>query len=208
MNRNVKIAIAEPSLIIRSGIVSVLRRLPSLNLMAIEIADVGTLCDAVVRNKPDIVIANPAAPQMMQPADVRAATGCDSIRFVALLNTLNESRVMQAYDEAISIYDSADQISQKLKKLIDDEQDKFQQEQLSAREKDILIGVVKGWTNKQIAEKLFISVHTVITHRRNIAAKLQIHSTAGLTVYAIVNKLVELNEIKDSIYGEKDTNTA
>ena len=68
MNRNVKIAIAEPSLIIRSGIVSVLRRLPSLNLMAIEIADVGTLCDAVVRNKPDIVIANPAAPQMMQPA--------------------------------------------------------------------------------------------------------------------------------------------
>ena len=66
----------------------------------------------------------------------------------------------------------------------------------------------KGWTNKQIAEKLFISVHTVITHRRNIAAKLQIHSTAGLTVYAIVNKLVELNEIKDSIYGEKDTNTA
>ena len=201
MNRNVKIAIAEPSLIIRSGIVSVLRRLPSLNLMAIEIADVGTLCDAVVRNKPDIVIANPAAPQMMQPADVRAATGCDSIRFVALLNTLNESRVM-------SIYDSADQISQKLKKLIDDEQDKLQQEQLSAREKDILIGVVKGWTNKQIAEKLFISVHTVITHRRNIAAKLQIHSTAGLTVYAIVNKLVELNEIKDSIYGEKDTNTA
>ena len=70
---------------------------------------------------------------------------------------------------------------------------------LSAREKEIIVGVVKGLTNKQIAERLFISAHTVITHRRNIAGKLQIHSPAGLTIYAIVNKLVELSEIKETI---------
>ena len=51
----------------------------------------------------------------------------------------------------------------------------------------------------QIAEKLCLSLHTVITHRRNIAGKLQIHSPAGLTIYAIVNKLVELSEIKETI---------
>ena len=51
--------------------------------------------------------------------------------------------------------------------------------------------------NKEIAEKLYISVHTVITHRRNITRKLQIHSAAGLTIYAIVNKLVELSEVKN-----------
>ena len=51
-------------------------------------------------------------------------------------------------------------------------------------------------TNKETAEKLFLSIHTVITHRRNIARKLQIHSPAGLTIYAIVNKLVELSEVK------------
>ena len=73
------------------------------------------------------------------------------------------------------------------------------QEALSAREKEIIIYVVKGLTNKQIADALCISAHTVITHRRNIAAKLQIHSAAGLTIYAIVNKLVELSEISETI---------
>ena len=72
-------------------------------------------------------------------------------------------------------------------------------EPLSTREKEIIVCVVKGMTNKQIAEALCISAHTVITHRRNIAAKLQIHSAAGLTIYAIVNKLVELSEIRDTI---------
>ncbi len=72
-------------------------------------------------------------------------------------------------------------------------------EPLSAREREIIVCVVKGMTNKQIADTLCISTHTVITHRRNIAAKLQIHSAAGLTIYAIVNKLVELSEIKDTI---------
>ena len=51
-------------------------------------------------------------------------------------------------------------------------------------------------TNKEIAEKLFLSIHTVITHRRNISKKLQIHSAAGLTIYAIVNKLVTLSDVK------------
>lgn len=79
---------------------------------------------------------------------------------------------------------------------------KPESENLSAREKEIIVCVVKGLTNKEIADELCISAHTVITHRRNIAAKLQIHSAAGLTIYAIVNKLVELNDIKETITRE------
>ncbi len=75
------------------------------------------------------------------------------------------------------------------------------QQELSMREKEIIVCVVKGLTNKEIAEELCISTHTVITHRRNIASKLQIHSTAGLTIYAIVNNLVELSEIQQTING-------
>ena len=69
-------------------------------------------------------------------------------------------------------------------------------EALSDREKDVIIALVQGMSNKDIAEHLFISTNTVITHRRNIARKLQIHSPAGLTIYAIVNGLVDISAVK------------
>ncbi|MDR2824403.1 MAG: LuxR C-terminal-related transcriptional regulator, partial [Prevotellaceae bacterium] len=69
-------------------------------------------------------------------------------------------------------------------------------ETISTREKEIITLVAKGLTNKEIADKLFLSLHTVITHRRNIARKLEVRSAAGLTVYAIVNKLISVNEMK------------
>lgn len=67
---------------------------------------------------------------------------------------------------------------------------------LSDRERDVIVCVVQGMQNKEIADHLCISVNTVITHRRNIARKLQIHSPAGLTIYAIVNGLVDISSVK------------
>ena len=69
-------------------------------------------------------------------------------------------------------------------------------ETLSDREKDVIVSLVQGMSNKEIADHLCISVNTVITHRRNIARKLQIHSPAGLTIYAIVNNLVDISSVK------------
>ncbi len=69
-------------------------------------------------------------------------------------------------------------------------------EELSDRERDVLIQLVRGLSNKEIADVLCISTHTVISHRKNITRKLNIHSTAGLTIYAIVNKLVDLNTLE------------
>ena len=85
----------------------------------------------------------------------------------------------------------------KIIKLCDAEKTVENRQELSSREKEIIVEVVKGLTNKQIAEKLYLSAHTVITHRRNIANKLQIHSPAGLTIYAILNKLVSLEDIQN-----------
>ena len=68
--------------------------------------------------------------------------------------------------------------------------------ELSDREKEVICHVVRGLSNKEIAERMFISANTVMTHRRNIARKTQIHSPAGLTIYAIVNGLINLDEVK------------
>lgn len=67
---------------------------------------------------------------------------------------------------------------------------------LTEREKEIVRSIARGLSNKEIAEQLYVSVHTVATHRRNICAKLDIHSAAGLTVFAIIHGLVPMSEIK------------
>ena len=72
-------------------------------------------------------------------------------------------------------------------------------EELSDRERDVLIQVVRGLSNKEIADVLCISMHTVVSHRKHITRKLNIHSTAGLTIYAIVNHLIDLNTVEGAI---------
>ena len=67
---------------------------------------------------------------------------------------------------------------------------------LSDREKDVLIHIAKGLSNKEIAEAICLSVHTIATHRRNISTKLQIHSSVGLAIYAIANNLVDLQDVQ------------
>ena len=80
--------------------------------------------------------------------------------------------------------------------LINNEKDS---ESISERESDVLRLVALGYTNNEISERLFISVHTVMTHRKNITRKLGIKTVAGLTVYSILNKLVESGELKGRI---------
>lgn len=67
--------------------------------------------------------------------------------------------------------------------------------ELTAREIDVLKQVALGLSNKEIGDRLFISVHTVITHRKNITEKLGIKSISGLTVYAILNGIIDTNTI-------------
>ena len=87
-----------------------------------------------------------------------------------------------------------DDVTVKISNMISQNPDS--QEKLSDREKDVIVALVQGMSNKEIADHLCISINTVITHRRNIARKLQIHSAAGLTIYAIVNNLVDISTVK------------
>lgn len=206
MSSPIKIAVAEPSLIIRNGMLSVLKRLSGLNIQIVEIPDVSKL-DMILRMQhPDILIINPMLLGVFSLQQIKGDVEFRKLKCVALQISLTDREAMKDYDQTISVYDTAEQIKEKIQQLQAElsEGDEEPTVQLSTREKEIIVCVVKGMTNKQVADQLCLSIHTVITHRRNIAAKLQIHSSAGLTIYAIVNKLVELNEIKDTIHSRED----
>lgn len=202
MSTNIKIAVAEPSTLIRSGLEVLLKRLPGLRVQLVEIGTAETLFDSLRTHKPDVLIVNPLLLGYFTLRQMKEDCGCADMKCVALLHMVTDSLLLSSYDEHINIYDSADEIRHKLDRLSAEESPQEigedEQQTLSAREKEIVVCVVKGMTNRSIADQLFLSTHTVITHRRNIARKLQIHSASGLTVYAIVNKLVELSDIKNT----------
>ena len=165
----IKLVIADNSPIVRSGLIAVLRHIPGLKIQPYEVQTQSSLQNYIFMHEPDLVIVNPIFDGWFD-------------------------------NDSFTIYDDVEQISTKIAKLLSEDSDKDQSaenENLSQREKEIIVGVVKGLTNKEIADKLCLSIHTVITHRRNVSRKLQIHSPAGLTIFAIVNGLVELNDIKN-----------
>ncbi len=199
MNVNLKIGIAEVSSIIRSGLEAQLKRLSGFRIQFIEITESESLCESVRNHKPDILIMNPLISTHYSVKQLKEECGTPSMKCIALLYHLTDKALLKQFDEEINIFDSPDEIRQKLEQLCaaeaEEAEDPEEPQTLSIREKEIVVCVVKGMTNREIANQLFLSTHTVITHRRNIARKLQIHSASGLTVYAIVNKLVELSDI-------------
>lgn len=196
-SETVRIAIAETSVIIRGGLTAALKRLANMKLQPIELLSIEALRDCIRTQCPHMLIVNPTFGGYFDVAKFREMVAGKDIRLVALVTSFVDSSVLGRYDDSISIFDDLDAISGKIITLLDMEIGEYGLESLSLREKEIIICVVKGMTNKEIAERLYLSIHTVITHRRNISKKLQIHSAAGLTIYAIVNKLVTLSDVKD-----------
>jgi len=200
-NELLKIAIAEPSVIIRSGITVALRRIPDYRIQPFEIVSNESLNTYLRLHKPDVLIINPSFWGHYDIAKLKTETQNPALHCMALLYSAIDESLLKGYADTISIYDSVELLKEKLDKLTKSSLDEISDENnaLSIREKESVICVVNGLTNKEIAQELFLSAHTVISHRRNIAKKLEIHSTAGLTIYAIVNKLVEIDEIKKNL---------
>lgn len=195
----VRVAVADSSMIVRNGVIAVLKRLMDIHVRPVEVASPEALENCLHTDTPDILFVNPTFGGWFNLEQFRADDVHSSVKCIAINCNITDVSILQDYDESITLYEDIDSIRDKILRVlkIQDEADVTSEaEALSMREKEIVIYVVKGLTNKEIAEKLYLSVHTVITHRRNIAKKLEIRSVAGLTIYAIVNKLVELNEVK------------
>lgn len=155
-----------------------------------------TLLQTVKRLRPDIIIVscNVCSPPMIET--VRTIADLPKARFVLYCETITDELLAERCEGHLSAEESDKEVIDLITSLLTADEREEVPGELTPRERDIIIGVVKGMTNKEIADELFISPNTVTTHRRNIVKKLDIHSASGLTVYAIMNKLVSLQDIE------------
>ena len=198
MSVNLHITIAESSAIVRLGLELQLKYLPGFRIRLSEVTSPDGLAEGLRRNKPDVLIVNPAIPGAAGLQHLKEECGCPNVKCCALLLHPEDPALLRTYDAQVSLFDDAGSLRQLLEQLMAEKraaEEDDDSQTLSSREKEIVVCVVKGMTNREIADRLYLSTHTVITHRRNIARKLQVHSASGLTVYAIANKLIELKDL-------------
>lgn len=189
-----KVLIAETSYLVRKGLVSLLEQTDGVTeLKAAGHPD--TILQTLREFSPDIILLNSAI-QMPVSHDKLLSILHDKARFIYIINTpLPEDSPANH----ISVFDTKNKLTEKLShhlKQYESIEEKEETEDLTPREKLILKHVALGFTNKEIATKLFISTHTVISHRKNITRKLDIKTVSGLTVYSLINGIIKMEDIQ------------
>ena len=184
-----RILIVEPSEVIVEGLQAILANQPGFHLLDAAYST-ERLTERLIASHPDVVIVHTALidkPSAFHDEAPQAAV-------VALVYQYVEQQRLRAYDAIIDIRQGRSAILETVTAATRRQQGDSAETpsyELSRRETDVLVLVAKGLTNKEIADSLNVSVHTVISHRKNIMHKTGIKSVAGLTVYAMLNNLIE-----------------
>lgn len=189
--------IADPHVIIRKGLASIISKLDQTEILH-ETDQTDELIKLVNLDKPDILIVNPILLKTYNSNIRSQFTDCDSMKLI-FLHPASTPQAKSPANSHISYFDSQNTITktiQDLRTSYPDDDQQHKSDPLSSRENMILKHIALGLTNKEIADKLTISIHTVVTHRKNITHKLGIKSVSGLTVYAILNNLISLEEVQ------------
>lgn len=188
-----RVAIVEPSYIITEGLRSILSLTTEFDVV-FTAPSWRTLEERWGVVQPDVVVVGSQA----ECGGILRAKSVDwhAVALVALQTTVREEEWLRQADGVINIYDDEHQIAQRLRRAMEQSETNPYNDshELSEREQAVLVLVAKGLTNKEIADRLNISVHTVISHRKNITHKTGIKSVAGLTVYALLNNLLDQSD--------------
>lgn len=195
-----KVLIVEPSVIIAEGLRHIIDAFPDFSVVNIQQDAIGASMQRLSDIDADLVIVDPSVCRGMlrTESERNAFKELLNVPVVALLTTAMEASSISRFDNVIYLADRSDEIEHKLKATIKttSQEQKSEGEELSSREKEILVCVAKGMLNKEIADHFNISIYTVITHRKNITRKTGIKTVAGLTVYALLNNMIDMSIVE------------
>ena len=186
-----KVLIVEPSEVIADGLKAALQH-PELRMLEPE-TGTDNLNSRIDMLRPDILIINPTLEDNV--TELRKGR---KLAVAALLYQYVKQSRLRHFDAIIDIRDSRASIQQTVLELSAKSADgeaAMSNHELTRRETAVLIEVAKGYSNKEIANRLNVSVFTVTTHRKNIVRKTGIKSVAGLTVYALLNNLIDEDNV-------------
>lgn len=196
MSGKIKITIIEPSEIVTTGLKRLIEQSGCFNVVK-TFSNLQEYSETPSVNS-DIIIINPMLVNdngCSDPKNLLQAN--DNTAIMAINYGPYDEDAFRCYDSYISIFNTREQIEKRLSAALKNTSDKEtfdDSNELSLREREILTAVAKGKTNKEIADEFNISIHTVISHRKNISHKLGINSIAGLTIYAVMNKLLDVED--------------
>ncbi|MBQ8958068.1 MAG: response regulator transcription factor [Bacteroidales bacterium] len=192
-----RVIICEASEIITNGLYEIIQSINGFDVVA-RLDTPEHLSEKILSTDANIVIINP---NLLGFTDRNLPSTLvkdyPHLVVIALVTNYMESSSLKGYDGIIEINDPKLKVINKLNQLTqdNDKQEKADDVELSKREIDVLVAVAKGMMNKEIADQMSISIHTVISHRKNITRKTGIKSVSGLTVYALLNNLIDENEV-------------
>lgn len=194
-----RLVMVEPSGMVIAGLKALLSSRPEFEIISC-FTDLSHYLERAATLRSDVLLLNPTLIDYQKRLNIRSLLPASpNLLLFALVYNYVESETIKQYDGIIEITDDATVIARKFKQAADSNQsgaDVGDNYELSEREIEILTSVAKGMTNKEIADLHNISIHTVISHRKNITRKTGIKTVSGLTVYALINNLIDQSDIE------------
>lgn len=203
-----KVMIVVPSAIVAAGLRALIADFPDFRVLdAGATEDDPAICfERVLATEPDLVLIDPALFPVMRRTSVRSAFPVlRELPLLAVALGPSDEDSLHEFDGIVNLYDTPARLHHKLRQALERTRSSVCAEggyELSEREREILVAVARGLTNREIADRYYISIHTVISHRKNISRKTGIRTIAGLTVYALLNNMIsEADLMRDEKSG-------
>ncbi len=198
MSKTKKVIVVSNAFLISAGIENLVLELSGMLVDHVYNGSEKKLCDKILTRKPEFVVIDPeSVPDILIPF-INELSEEKDIKIIGLVSSTTNNNIISRFTYSLNIQDNKFHLIEALQKIIGkEEKGKPNNEQtISKRETEILQQLALGLTNQEIADKLFLSIHTVMTHRKKITRKLGIKTVSGLTVYALMNKLVDIREVE------------